>query len=523
MRTYQTIEIAGLAALALLLVMFSAGCEKTDGALFEGDLGHLTCETSADCGTGSFCDAATSACMVECTANRDCYFMDDEIQAAWEAAKAQGLTFDEADLPPLNFKCSDCGGCIPVDQEEDPRCIKQSTSFCTDDKSCQDELGGTYVCGSDGYCTLPCNNDEECGPMDRGHRCAADPEDDRKLCYRYCYDDSSCAFHGYQWRCDLPEDVDPVANFFGDAETTVLGRCIPREEGIDWGEHVDDTKESAKFVGIYGAINETTFTNCGFPLVNCQDSTNIHHQLIRIRQTENGIEIDGKYCYHQALNFRADEDNPTLDDVSDYDDLAWMEYPADYTLAIAYHHWTAEPESAEVGKSLQTSHYLELRGALLDDPVNDPLPTRDDLTGNWDQDRDSKPGVTTVMNGILTGEIYNANRADQYGIFDVAQTDEEGRVTKMQGLLYTENESVVLGASDPTYAVDVEPNLYVDPERSYIRFMRLPDDATCLDVIQLGRSEENCGINRNELQISVDNDTTYLCHTPTLNGPEPTE
>jgi len=511
----------GKLCFVILLTMLLFACSKTEGTEIDpNNLGYKTCTTSIDCGEGSYCDPDKSLCMNQCSASKDCFFMDPAAIEAWQKAQEDGISFEDMELPELTHKCSECGRCIPVEQERDELCAVLSVELCNSDAECAEKLGEEYVSGGDGYGTLKCENNEDCSVLGRGHNCGYDPNSERKVCYKYCYDDSTCAYHGYSWRCDLPEGVDQNENFF--SNDSVIGHCKPFGS-IDWGEHEDATKETNKFVGIFGAINESTFTNCGFPLVNCQDTTNIHHMLFRVRQTENGIELDGKYCLHEASNFKPDDDNPTMDIINFEEDVAWMEVPARYTMAVAYHHWTAEPTSFEVGDAFRTSHYLEIRGAVLEDPKNDPLPTKENLENQWDQDRDGNPGATTVMNGLITGEIWNVNRADQFGDFEIAQLGENGRVEKFKGLLTTENESGILGASNPLYEVVIEPNLYVDDNRSYMRFMRLPDDATCTDVVQLGSSEENCDINYNNIRISVDDDSTYLCHTPTVDGPKPLE
>lgn len=495
------------------------GCSKTEGTMVDpSELGHKECTKSIECGNKSYCDEENGICMSECHLKKDCFFLDEAAVQAWQEQKAQGIAYEDMELPESSYKCSDCGTCIPVDQEDDDRCPKVSVILCDKDKDCESQLGEDYACGIDGYCSLLCDKDEECSLYGRGHVCSDDTGNERKVCSKYCYDDSSCAFHGFAWRCKLPDGVDQTENFWSD--NSVLGRCIP-EGTIDWGEDVDTEADTSKFVGVFGAVNETTFTNCGFPLVNCQDTTNIHHLLFRIRQTENGIELDGKYCFHEALNFKPDEDNPTMDIITGEEELAWMVVPEKYTLALPYHHWTAEPASFGVGDSFMTSHYLEIRGAKLDDPANDPLPTKDNLENAWDQDRDGNPGLTTIMNGMISGEIYNVNRADQYGDFEIVQVDENGRVMKFQGLLYTENESGILGATNPLYEVDIEPFFYKDPNRSYMRFMRLKETATCLDVIELGKGDSNCDPYYNNIVIDVEDDSSYLCHTPTINGPEP--
>ena len=122
-----------------------------------------------------------------------------------------------------------------MDQKEDPRCIKQKSSFCEDDAECVEKVGDGYVCGPEGYCTLTCEKDDDCDNMGEGHICGEDSG--RKTCYKWCYDDSSCAFFGYNWHCLLPEGVGQKENFFAQAADTVTGRCGLSETGIDWGSY----------------------------------------------------------------------------------------------------------------------------------------------------------------------------------------------------------------------------------------------------------------------------------------------
>lgn len=521
-------QIPGIMVLVLAAVLLLGACEKRDGQEFDparqDDLnefyGFKTCESSVDCGVGRFCDETAGICDAECTTSRDCYFMDTRAQQAWAEAKAQGKTFEEAELPPPAYKCSPCGTCIAVEEESDPRCVVIREAQCKTDLDCVQELGKGYACNQDEICTRTCKEDRDCDAMGLGHRCAEDGS--RMLCEKWCWHDSSCAYHGFHWGCVLPDGVDQTENYW--SHDSVYGRCVPRADGVDWGEHVDEEKPSSKLTGVYATVMSLAFTNCGFPLVNCQDSTNVHHILFKFTQDEDGsVHMEGKYCTHIMWNFKVDSNDPTRDQV--FDDISWMEVPTRYTLSIPFHVWNMSVTGdVGVGTKLNTDVYLEVRGALLDDPVNDPLPTKDDLTNAWDQDRDGLPGVTTFMSGILTGEVYNVNRAYMQGFFEVVATDADGTVTKLQGLLTTENESGVIGASKPSYIVNVEGEPFADPDRSYMRFRRVPDDTNCTnirDIIGLEeRREVACGP-VNERYISIENDDKWLCYTPTIGGPNP--
>jgi len=619
---------------AALLIggMTLSACAKTDGEQYKGltttdALGLRTCTSYEECGSGRYCKKADMAdvaeaglCSADCDMDKDCYYMDPEASAAWEAQKAEGVAFEDAELPPLSVHCSDCGRCVDKSVISDPACGPVSNIACREDETCQSQLrtdslchpglsictlpceqasdcadlagltGFSYSCGeyagknicqetwretvrcdSDAVCTkylgegFMCNTDGVCAygcqtpwvfmpeetrqaaedqcstKLGEGYFCMEDGE--RNVCQKWCIDDSSCAYWGYAWKCVLPEGADPAFNFFSHAENTRYGRCAPREDGIDYGSDLDPEKEdSYKFVGVYAAINDSTFTNCGFPLVNCQDSVNIHHLLFKIYQGKDGegddtIVFDGKYCHHEMANFAPDPENRTKDE-TDFQNYAWMVVPKRYTLHVHFHHWNLPlSDIARIENSspeFWTDWYPEVRGALFEEgkdpgfypPRDYPMPTHKECENTseppaclqWDQDRDGKMGVTTQMAGVLQGEVYNDNRAFQRARMRVVKLDAQGRVNKLQGLLQTDNESHVLGATKSSFIIDPTPNYYKDWERSYVRLVRAPDNMTCKDIEAWGVDVENCGGDINARVVDPDKDTTYICHTPTVNG-----
>ena len=274
------------------------------------------------------------------------------------------------------------------------------------------------------------------------------------------------------------------------------------------------------------------------------------------------VVFDGKYCNHQMANFRPDGANRTKDDLG-AQDPGWMVPPKRYTMHIAYHRWNMAladiKEIKDGGAAFWTDWYGEGRGFLFEEGKNPAvapfIPTKNwtmpdnDVCQNpaieadgdidtspidnakiwpaackqWDQDRDGKIAITCQMQGATQGEVYSINRAFQRASMNVAKVLSDGRISKMQGLLQTDNESRVLHATKPSYVVDADPHYYRDWDRSYVRMVRLPENATCQDIITLGVDSAHCGTDRNTRKISANDDTLYICHTPTVNGPQDTD
>ncbi len=122
--------------------------------------------------------------------------------------------------------------------------------------------------------------------------------------------------------------------------------------------------------------------------------------------------------------------------------------------------------------------FVEVRGAVLDDPVQDPLPTDPDDPRVFDQDGDGNPGLTVRVTGLLSGEIYVVQRGS-----DELTGQVQGR-DRFDGLVTWENEQVVLGTDNPL--LDNEPDTIVnpDPAASFFRTTRVADDAECPDLIE---------------------------------------
>lgn len=135
------------------------------------------------------------------------------------------------------------------------------------------------------------------------------------------------------------------------------------------------------------------------------------------------------------------------------------------------------------GATFTTEELLDLRGAKLNEPFTDPLPTMADLTHQRDQDRDGHPGLTVLSSGILTGELYQSQRTR--APLEVQVVDEQ----HLHGLMKTTVVETLLGASSPDLVNSGVSSAHPQVDRSYFRAVRLENDATCTTVLDLAAVE----------------------------------
>lgn len=121
--------------------------------------------------------------------------------------------------------------------------------------------------------------------------------------------------------------------------------------------------------------------------------------------------------------------------------------------------------------------FVEVRGANLDDPINDPLPTEADDPRVFDQDEDGNPGLTVRVTGLLDGEIYVVQRGANELTGVVEGSD------RFDGLVTWENEQEVLGADNPLLDSNPETVVNPDPTASFFRTTRVPADADCAALV----------------------------------------
>ncbi len=155
--------------------------------------------------------------------------------------------------------------------------------------------------------------------------------------------------------------------------------------------------------------------------------------------------------------------------------------------------YRAVPESKEetvtiddAGHYTSTGH-IQLWGLRdLPDPFTTELPTtkEDAAVTPWDErifdmDGDGNPGITLFVSGLVSGQVY---------AFQRKTVDLDGITTSsdhMMGLAKNTSEALTIGADNPLVDRQSEGSAepHPDPKKSYFEEARLPDGATCDDVM----------------------------------------
>ncbi|MBI5528170.1 MAG: hypothetical protein HY897_17700 [Deltaproteobacteria bacterium] len=443
----QTIECL----IALTALLCTAGCTRTDGApaLDDGKAAE-NCAVDLDCGGGRYC-STDRRCAIDCTSPRDCVFKMADPSV------------------PNEMDCSPCGRCLQKGVE-DVSCRLVTDAPCETTADCLQTAGRSTVCGSRGICAPSCTSDDDCTNQGKGWACGGDSAGG--WCVRRCFRETDCAYHGWHFRCDLPPGMDIVAN--ADAAHPAYGECIPRGGGIDWGGGADPDRPSYSYRGVWGVVFNTAVRVTGLPIITVQDT--VWHQiaLAKVTQDGDGIVIRQKLCAVDQKNFNEDDSTPY--------EFEHMIIPDAFIDSMPIFASPAGAVPALVpGGTFVTDVMLNVRGARLDDPANDLLPARGDLSHAWDQDRDGNPGLTTIVSGVFSGDVYNAQR--WWMVYHAVAVDRH----HLQGPVDHGFENSTLGASKKELLYDLQTLKHPQNDRSYFRAQRLPDTASCAGVIEISK------------------------------------
>jgi hypothetical protein len=471
-----------LLALAALLV---AACAETTGApVDQNALGYRTCEGYYDCGAGRYCNP-DGFCWADCRITADCALVEPGTlcNRFGQCVLDQGVKecVSHADCGQANY----CNG----------RC-SSSGSTCGQDSECPN-LFGPETC--QGTCGRPCGHDNDCIALGDELECAPvglcllpgwerwiDPG---SLPPTSCKQDSHCLVLGFGWACDCAKTPDPrtgIPRCTGGAEST----CVPVDGELDLGDGPAASPAHA-FRGIWGMRMEIAVMT-QVPIIGFQRTYSSNLFLIKARHSQGDrLELEEKLCDLKLINF--------IDSNEEFTDLGWMVIPLRYLRSLAVLERVLELPAAGRGAPWRTTQSVEVRGAVLQEPALDPLPTRQDFEANpgdprfWDQDEDGKVGMTTLMDGILRGEIYNVQRWKAIYEGEVLDPDH------VRGLAVIENEQLVISASKASLVYDSQSVMHADPTRTYFRLERLtprfpdkaPGDITCADLIRYGERSDS--------------------------------
>lgn len=138
---------------------------------------------------------------------------------------------------------------------------------------------------------------------------------------------------------------------------------------------------------------------------------------------------------------------------------------------------TLVPNNGGFDIDLTTSY--QVRGIDLADELNDPLPTDIADPRIVDEDGDGNPGLTLLVDGLLSGQLYTIQR--DFNGYSGTQTAED----RIDGLGTWGNELIYL-ATNPDFLIDLVNPALPDPDPSLHTFqmVRIPAGSDCAYILQ---------------------------------------
>lgn len=456
------------------------GCAYTAGTPLDvSELGYTPCDGPYACGAGRYCNEQ-GYCAADCRSSADCALLGEGMVCT---------LYGQCRQPDGAHACTshaDCG--------ENRYCngaCRRSGSACGSTVDCPwHELDPEDVC--EGFCGAFCGKDDDCRAFGDNLECTPAAQCLKpgwekwipagELPPTECVWDPQCKTLGWAFVCDCPKETDPRTGR-PVCQGGARSRCVKDDAPLDFGAGPAASPAHA-FRGVWGMRMEIGVVSVGVPLVNRQNTYSSNLFLVRIdHRAGDTLEITETLCQLNLINF-AEDDRP-------FTDLAWMVIPYRYLRALPLLSRQVTLSSSAAGAPWETTRSLEVRGALLSNPESDPLPTRHDYARDpadariWDQDGDGHPGMTTLMDGVLRGEIYNDQRwaATYHG--QILDTDH------VRGLAEIQNEQLILSAGSPNLIYDTSTEIHPQADRTYFRLMRLADDASCATLIREAARESS--------------------------------
>ena len=188
-------------------------------------------------------------------------------------------------------------------------------------------------------------------------------------------------------------------------------------------------------------------------------------QFVDVEQDGDTLTMLDRYCF-------------TV--VNDGTPLVKTETPEAFMASLVPTARTAVVRETEAGLLFEQPVYLEVRGAVLDDPANDPLPVDPLDPRVIDQDGDGQPGMTirVAVLGIVEGETYIVQRV-QYRLTGWVL----GR-DRIEGRIEWTDEQSVLAATNPLLEADTIGMPDPDPAAHRFVMVRVDGSWTCEELRQ---------------------------------------
>ncbi|NOZ86546.1 MAG: hypothetical protein GXP49_09785 [Deltaproteobacteria bacterium] len=501
--------IGHLVILVALGALFSTtwACSSIQGnPLDESALGYQECTSDRSCGKGRYCNKPEGKdkgyCWQDCRPSeddKDCALIGDGLECTvFGRCVPKGQDFSCMNNSQCeegyfcNIGVNTCQARVPCNESKDcdngsvcmaGMCVQLCGIDIIEKDGIKIEKGRHQDCPKGTYCNagVKARGKGTCSPLCRDQEdCAGYSEDVQ------CTPIGLCLEPGIDWyepdECRWVVDGVHVNHYLADSPCLELGfnygcrpgadvsTCAKLSDKVDLGK-IDPAYDASKLAGIWGIHFQTSTIN-DIPLVGSQDTVSSNTGIARLTHNGNKVTMEIKICKIDLINF--------WDDDKQHENLSWMIVPKRYVMAVPVVVQDFTIDKVEKGATFTTSWVLDVRGAILDDPKNDPLPTKKDLTHEWDQDLDGNPGMTTVMEGLLHGDVYNVQKwgDSKHGVILDDQANYIG------GLMESMSIQEVLGGNPPDLGQNADISIHPMADRTFFRMARMPDNTTCADVIE---------------------------------------
>lgn len=196
------------------------------------------------------------------------------------------------------------------------------------------------------------------------------------------------------------------------------------------------------------------------PLVGESSQTSYVVQRVSIEQDDDLLTMTDSYCF------------TVIEDTSP---LATTEIPAGFMAALRPDSREATLSDSDGEITFIQQRYTEVRGATLDDAVNDTLPVDPDDLRVLDQDEDGFPGMTVNVSilGFIEAQIYVIQRV-KYALSGIVISSD-----RIEGVIEWSDEQVVLAATNPLLMADSTGYPDPDPSRHIFVMIRAQEAWTC--------------------------------------------
>lgn len=256
-------------------------------------------------------------------------------------------------------------------------------------------------------------------------------------------------------------DATPVQDIVPTSDATLADTSVDPEDVPVQVEDTTPTAEPSVFVGRW-ALRYWVNSLTEVPVLGGISATQVlSHQVVNITETDAGLNLEVETCDIEMIG----EDGAMTETI--LPDAFVNSLPVINRSAVL----------TDDGEGFYAETIYEVRGAQLDDPANDPLPTDANDPKVVDQDQDGHPGMTISVTGFVDGDIYLVQRG--WNALQTTSFDGE----RAFGVPDWGDEQTYLGASS-FILEQISPSSWPDPDESKHGFeLVYAPEITCNQVL----------------------------------------